>query len=156
MGIIFIIGFFAIIIYISNLEDKKCNTEREKLYLEKNYLFLKYKNEYSRLSEKSLKKICEELNEEYSNKYEFCYNCLKKSGIKNGMDEYIFRPESSFPYQFVVLKVRDSYPELFYKYNCAKWILDGYELGDDRVDFEIWLYDSAGIYDWNFFGYYFG
>lgn len=56
MGMIFVIVFFAIIIYISCLENKKQDIEGERLYLEKNYLFLKYKNEYSKFSENLLKK----------------------------------------------------------------------------------------------------
>ena len=39
MGMTFVIVFFAIIIYISCLENKKQDIERERLYLEKNYLF---------------------------------------------------------------------------------------------------------------------
>lgn len=86
-----------------------------------------------------------------SNNY---YTYISKNGIKNYFDEYTFEPGLSVPFQCVELMIRDNHPEFFYEYNCAKWILFGYELSDDRIDFESWLYDKR-YSEYDSFGLYY-
>lgn len=133
MALLFII-FTIVVIYAIVQTQNKNEEKKEKEYLERNLIYLKYKELYKDKTKKELKKIMDDLVEDFFQKAEYYEKVAYKSSYISRGDELPSNTKKSS--EFADWEFKKSEPEFYYKYCCASWQYNFGKLKDERSEQE--------------------
>lgn len=130
---LFFIIFSIILIYAIYQTQSKNEERRERQHAERNAAYLKYKNMYEGLSKKELKKICDETEELFLNKFNYYTKYVMSHTYTQG-DRELTKNEK---YSLIFEEFANNEPDFYYKSSCAYRLYKNGNLAEDRYKEEL-------------------